>query len=40
MEHQTARDTTGAGGKPLGTRGAHMADNVGPARALSKDTQC
>jgi len=33
MEHQTARDTTGSGGKPLGSRGAHMADTVGPARA-------
>ncbi len=30
MEHQTARDTTTARGKPLGARGAHMADTVGP----------
>ena len=33
MEHQTTRDTTEHGGKPLGTRGAHMADTVGGARA-------
>ena len=32
LEHQTARDTTVAGGKPMGQRGAHMADTVGPAR--------
>jgi membrane protein len=31
-EHQTARDTTVGGDKPLGTRGAAMADNVGEAR--------
>ena len=30
MEHQTERDTTVAGGKPLGTRGATMADTVAP----------
>lgn len=30
MEHQTARDTTTARGKPIGARGAHMADTVGP----------
>jgi membrane protein len=29
MEHQTARDTTAGGGKPLGARGARMADTVG-----------
>ena len=29
MEHQTARDTTTAGGKPIGARGAQMADTVG-----------
>ena len=29
MEHQTARDTTVADGKPLGARGAAMADTVG-----------
>jgi membrane protein len=33
MEHQTARDTTEGGRKPLGGRGARMADEVGPARA-------
>ena len=29
MEHQTARDTTEGGAKPLGSRGAMMADHVG-----------
>jgi membrane protein len=29
MEHQTARDTTEGGSKPLGSRGATMADHVG-----------
>ncbi len=29
-EHQTARDTTRGGHKPLGARGATMADTVGP----------
>jgi membrane protein len=33
MEHQTARDTTSGGAKPMGARGARMADEVGPARA-------
>ena len=32
MEHQTARDTTEGGSKPLGSRGAMMADHVGEAR--------
>jgi membrane protein len=32
MEHQTVRDTTESGGKPLGQRGAKMADTVGEAR--------
>ena len=32
MEHQTARDTTEGGGKPLGLRGAMMADHVGKAQ--------
>ncbi len=32
MEHQTARDTTTGGGKPMGRRGAKMADTVGPAQ--------
>ena len=29
MEHQTARDTTAGGSKPIGQRGAKMADTVG-----------
>jgi membrane protein len=33
MEHQTARDTTTGAPKPMGTRGANMADTVGPAQA-------
>jgi membrane protein len=33
MEQQTARDTTGGPSKPLGARGAHMADTVGTARS-------
>lgn len=32
IEHQTARDTTEGGGKPLGTRGARVADTVGEAK--------
>jgi membrane protein len=32
IEHQTARDTTEGGGKPLGARGAVMADTVGEAK--------
>lgn len=32
IEHQTARDSTEGGGKPLGQRGAAMADTVGPAQ--------
>lgn len=32
IEHQTARDTTVGREKPLGTRGATMADTVGPAQ--------
>lgn len=32
IEHQTAHDTTTGNSKPLGTRGAHMADSVGAAR--------
>ena len=31
MEHQTARDTTTGAPKPIGTRGARMADTVGAA---------
>jgi membrane protein len=33
MEHQTARDSTEGGGKPLGARGAKMADTVGEAQS-------
>jgi membrane protein len=33
MEHQTARDTTEGGRKPMGARGARMADELGEARA-------
>jgi membrane protein len=32
MEHQTARDTTTGSPKPIGVRGAQMADTVGAAR--------
>lgn len=32
MEHQTARDTTEGGRRPLGARGAMMADHVGKAQ--------
>jgi len=32
MEHQTARDTTEGGTKPLGSRGAMMADHVGESQ--------
>jgi membrane protein len=33
IEHQTARDSTVGPDKPLGTRGAVMADTVGAAKA-------
>jgi membrane protein len=33
IEHQTARDTTTGQPKPLGSRGAHMADSVGAAKS-------
>ena len=33
MEHQTVRDTTSGSLKPMGRRGARMADTVGPSRA-------
>nr|WP_246205820.1 YihY/virulence factor BrkB family protein [Microvirga arsenatis] len=33
MEHQTAKDTTEGPPHPMGTRGAQMADNIGPAKA-------
>jgi membrane protein len=32
MEHQTARDITTGSPKPIGVRGAHMADTVGTVR--------
>jgi membrane protein len=32
IEHQTARDSTVQGEKPLGARGAVMADTVGKAQ--------
>jgi membrane protein len=32
MEHQTARDTTAGPAKPMGARGARMADTLGPAQ--------
>jgi membrane protein len=32
MEHQTARDTTIGPPKPMGARGARMADTLGPAQ--------
>jgi len=32
MEHQTVRDTTTGSGKPMGARGATMADTVGPSQ--------
>jgi len=34
IEHQTAEDTTEGGNKPLGARGAEMADTIGAAKAL------
>jgi membrane protein len=33
MEHQTARDTTEGPPRPLGERGARMADTIGPSRS-------
>jgi membrane protein len=33
LEHQTAKDTTQGADKPMGTRGAEVADSVGQARA-------
>jgi Virulence factor BrkB len=33
MEHQTVRDTTTGSPKPMGTRGAYVADTVGPAQS-------
>jgi hypothetical protein len=39
IEHQTARDSTVRGEKPLGARGAVMADTVGKA-AVNADCFC
>ena len=33
MEHQTARDTTTGGERPLGARGARVADTIGERQA-------
>ena len=33
MEHQTARDTTTGSPKPMGARGARVADTVGAAQS-------
>ena len=33
IEHQTAADSTEGGDKPLGRRGARMADTIGGAKA-------
>ena len=35
MKHQTAKDITEGIVKPLGTRGARMADEIGETRAKS-----
>jgi membrane protein len=35
MEHQTAKDTTAGGPRPLGSRGANMADHVGKSTTQS-----
>jgi membrane protein len=32
LEHQTTRDTTAGDERPMGERGAHVADTVGPTR--------
>jgi membrane protein len=32
MEHQTAKDTTKGPDRPMGARGATMADNLGAAK--------
>ena len=33
IEHQTAADSTEGGGKPIGARGARVADTVGDAKS-------
>jgi len=37
LEHQTARDTTRRPERPMGERGAVVADQVGPARVATKE---
>ena len=37
IEHQTARDLTVGSDKPLGVRGAVMADTIGAAKELSSN---
>lgn len=39
MERQTCKDTTVRGGAPLGQRGAHAADTVGPAVDHADDAE-
>ena len=39
MEHQTARDTTTGSPRPIGSRGAVMADSVGPTWRAKKDEE-
>jgi Predicted membrane protein len=39
MEHQTARDSTTGTPKPLGNRGARMADSVGAAQTRRAKTR-
>lgn len=38
LEHQTARDTTRSPERPMGERGAVVADQVGPARVDTQET--
>ena len=38
LEHQTARDTTEGQHKPMGERGARMADEIGAARTRCEPT--
>jgi membrane protein len=39
MEHQTARDTTMGGDKPLGNRGARVADTVENGKQAEKKNE-
>lgn len=36
IEHQTSHDTTVSGGRPMGTRGAQMADTLGESSSAAK----